>query len=238
MKHFASISCCFYTVNVPTILGYWFFFLQVYHNLYIAATCLPGLHEYSFKALKRPYIYNMLMVCNSILFLILNRNAFPISLLLIPGNTVFFRHNFLVLEGMKDRNVSIFLYRGRRTNDRIIPRWEERFINAFSSNLNPVDLKIFPNHSGIFISRWSRHNSIELWKDLFLRYIVKKFWRVCHVQFPSCWTWPGLLIHYLKINTRNSELNLKKHFVHYVSGGGYYMQSLPSFLISLLVVCC
>ena len=54
----------------------------------------------------------MLMVCNSILFLILNRNAFPISLLLIPGNTVFFRHNFLVLEGMKDRNVSIFLYRG------------------------------------------------------------------------------------------------------------------------------
>ena len=126
----------------------------------------------------------------------------------------------------------------RRTTDRIIPRWEERLINAFSSNLNPVDLKIFPNHSGIFISRWSRHNSIELWKDLFLRYIVKKFWRVCHVQFPSCWTWPGLLIHYLKINTRNSELNLKKHFVHYVSGGGYYMQSLPSFLISLLVVCC
>ena len=149
-----------------------------------------------------------------------------------------------VVEGMKDRNVSIFLYRGgtnyfdkfmgvggmvggfvlrRRTNDRIIPRWEERFINALSSNLNPVDLKVFRNHSGIFISRWSRHNSIELWKDLSLRYIVKKFWRVCHVQFPSCWTWPGLLIHYLKINTRNSELNLKKNFVHYVSGGGYYM---------------
>ena len=149
-----------------------------------------------------------------------------------------------VVEGMKDRNVSIFLYRGgtnyfdkfmgvggmvggfvlrRRTNDRIIPRWEERFINALSSNLNPVDLKVFPNHSGIFISRWSRHNSIELWKDLSLRHIVKKFWRVCHVQFPSYWTWPGLLIHYLKINTRNSELNLKKNFVHYVSGGGYYM---------------
>ena len=39
---------------------------------------------------KRPYIYNILMVCNNILFSVLNSDGFPGSLLLIYGNTMFF----------------------------------------------------------------------------------------------------------------------------------------------------
>ena len=35
------------------------------------------------------------------------------------------------------------------TNDQIMPRIES-FTNAFFSNLNTLNLKIFPNHDGIF----------------------------------------------------------------------------------------
>ena len=48
--------------------------------------------------------------------------------------------------------------------------------NVFSSNLNTVNLKIFPKHGGIFTSRY-----IELWKDSSSRLIVKRFQRLCHV---------------------------------------------------------
>ena len=38
-----------------------------------------------------------------------------------------------------------------RTNDQIIPQGEGVSQNAFSCNLNTVNLKIFSNHGGIFI---------------------------------------------------------------------------------------
>ena len=50
------------------------------------------------------------MVCRNILFLIFTRDVFLVSFLLISGNAVFFyRFEENVLEGVKDRNTSIFL---------------------------------------------------------------------------------------------------------------------------------
>ena len=56
--------------------------------------------------------------------------------------------------------------------------WGGGVINAFSSNLSTVNLKMFPNHGGIFACRLIPNHSIELW-------IVKRFQRPYHVQFPS-----------------------------------------------------
>ena len=54
-------------------------------------------------------------------------------------------------------------------------------INACSINPNAVNLKIVPNHDGIFNSRLSHNYSIELWKYLYLWLIVKWFQRMCRV---------------------------------------------------------
>ena len=74
----------------------------------------------------------------------------------------------------------------------------ESFKNAFSSNLGTVNLTIFPNHGGIYFGRQSLQHSIELWKDLSLRLVVKRCQKSCHVQFPLFWAWPGVLIYDLK----------------------------------------
>ena len=50
-----------------------------------------------------------------------------------------------------------------------------------SNNLNTVNQKSFPNHGGVFTCRLSTGNSIEVWKDLFLKLIVKSFQKFCHV---------------------------------------------------------
>ena len=86
-------------------------------------------------------------------------------------------------------------------------------INAFSSSLNTENLKNFPNH-GVMIFTWrlSHDHSIELWKDLFLNLIVKRFQRLFHVQFPWCWFWPGILYIIWKVNSGNMGLNLKDTF--------------------------
>ena len=97
-KHFVSMTC-FYTWNFPTILGYRFFILQFHHHLYIYQqfvylACMGILN--TSLPLQGPYIYNIFMVCNNILFSILTRNTFPAPLLVILGNTVFFhRYNIL-----------------------------------------------------------------------------------------------------------------------------------------------
>ena len=90
-KHFASMSC-FYTLNFPTILGnqfsfYKFITIYLYTSnwytwfAWILDTSLP---------LRRPYIYNILMVCNNTLA----KSATPAPLHLISGNTVsFYRYN-------------------------------------------------------------------------------------------------------------------------------------------------
>ena len=71
------------------------------------------------------------------------------------------------------------------SNDQIMQGGRKSFTNAFSSNLNSVYLKTFP--------WWETHlkinpnQSLELWKDLSLRLMVKRFQRSSQVQFPSCW---------------------------------------------------
>ena len=57
-------------------------------------------------------------------------------------------------------------------------------IHVFSGNLNAVNLQIFPNHRGIFHSRLSLAYFMVLWQYLYLRLIVERFQRLCHVQFP------------------------------------------------------
>ena len=54
--------------------------------------------------------------------------------------------------------------------------------NVFSSNLKTVNLIIFANHGVTYTRRENSNQSTQLWKDLFLRLIVKKFQRLCHVQ--------------------------------------------------------
>ena len=49
---------------------------------------------------------------------------------------------------------------------------EESFTNAFISNVKTVNLKIFPNHGGIYTCRKSLDQSIELWKDLSSRLTI------------------------------------------------------------------
>ena len=79
------------------------------------------------------------------------------------------------------------------------------FTNAFPFpiiwTLNP---SIFPNHDGKFTFTLSPDHSIELWKDLSLRVIVKRFQRFsCLVSFMLTVTW-GIDIF------ENSRQNLKK----------------------------
>ena len=61
-----------------------------------------------------------------------------------------------------------------------------QMITAFLTNLNTVNLKILPNHGGIFMRRFGTDHSLELWKDLSSRLIVKKLKRLCHFWLPSC----------------------------------------------------
>ena len=67
--------------------------------------------------------------------------------------------------------------------------WRKSFTNAFSSNLNSVNLKKFPR------SWWETHLKInpnqllELWKDLSLKLMIKRFQNVesSSVYFLLAW---------------------------------------------------
>ena len=71
------------------------------------------------------------------------------------------------------------------TNDHIIQEGRKSFTNAFSSNLNTLNLKIFCVHGWTHL-KINPNQSIELWSDLSLRLMVKRFQRVSQVLFPSC----------------------------------------------------
>ena len=91
---------------------------------------------------------------------------------------------------------------------------KKSFPNEFSSNLNSVNLKIFPRSwCG---TRWkiNPNQSLELWKDLSLRLMVKRFQRSSLVQFPSCWPWPGVSIYYLKSKHNKKGTELEKQPRH------------------------
>ena len=79
------------------------------------------------------------------------------------------------------------------------------FTNTFSSNLNIVNLNIFPNYGGISASRKSPEQFIELWKYLSwnLIVIIKKFQRSFFVQFHVD---PDLDILFEKLTTQIGAL--------------------------------
>ena len=85
-------------------------FIMIYiYEQFVYLVCLEILNTWF--PLKRPYIYNILKVCNNILFLLLMRNPLPPLLLPFPGNTVFFIGTQLwemFFEGLNYRNASIF----------------------------------------------------------------------------------------------------------------------------------
>ena len=73
----------------------------------------------TYLSLKILYIYNIVMACNNIFFLVLTRNAFSAPFLFISCNIVFFIgvasvQQMLgmtnILEDMKDKNASICLW--------------------------------------------------------------------------------------------------------------------------------
>ena len=95
------------------------------------------------------------------------------------------------------------LYMG--TSDQVMQERRKSFTNAFFSNLNTINLMV-----GAMVGDTLEKNpyqSMELWKDLTLRLMMKRFQRLSHVQFLSRLSWPGLLICYL-----SSVLNLKNTF--------------------------
>ena len=51
--------------------------------------------------------------------------------------------------------------------------------------MSKLNLKIFPRYGKLFTGTLIPDRMIELWKDLSLRLIVKRFQRLCHIQFPS-----------------------------------------------------
>ena len=73
------------------------------------------------------------------------------------------------------------LYMG--TNDQVMPEQRKSFANEFFSNLNTVNLMV-----GAMVGDTLEKNpyqSVELWKDLTLRLMMKSFQRLSHVQFLS-----------------------------------------------------
>ena len=101
----------------------------------------------------------------------------------------------------------------------MIRSWQGRgsFANTF-----------FSNHFLFFQSRRDIHLKIKLrpklWKYLYLRLIVKKFQKLCHVQ-------PDLDI-FVKLTVQIGDCIRKTSSAHYASEVGDFMQSLPSFVIS------
>ena len=84
------------------------------------------------------------------------------------------------------------------TNDQIMQRRRKSFTSAFSSNLNTANLRIFPGHWRKIHLNINTYLSIELWKDLSVKLMVKRFQRSIQDQFPSRWPWTGLFIYYFK----------------------------------------
>ena len=154
------------------------------------------------------------------------------------------RHNFSRVKYGRTFSKKIFSWQGNRlygervvlhgrNNDQNMPR--EWVTNAFSSNLNLLNLNIFPNHWGILTWRKNSDQSIELLKELTLRLvIIKRFQRSCHHQFYSCWPWPSNII--WKVNITNMGFVWKILSANYASGVEDFMQSLFSFFLICLVV--
>ena len=69
----------------------------------------------------------------------------------------------------------------------------------------------------------------KLWKYLYLKLIVRRFQRLCHVQAD--------LDIFVKLAVKIADCIRKIPFSHYVSGVGDFMQNLPSFVISWMVTC-
>ena len=69
----------------------------------------------------------------------------------------------------------------------------------------------------------------KLWKYLYLKLIVRRFQKLCHVQAD--------LDIFVKLAVKIVNCIRKIPFSHYVSGVGDFMQNLPSFVISWMVTC-
>ena len=86
----------------------------------------------------------------------------------------------------------------------------------------------FCNHFSFFQSCRDIHLKIKpwpkLWKYLYLKLLVKRFQRLCHVQ-------PDHDI-FIKLTVQIGDCNRKTPSTHYASEIGDFMQSLPFFVIS------
>ena len=83
-----------------------------------------------------------------------------------------------------------------------------------------------PFHPGIYTWRSSSDQSIELWKDLSFRLVVKRFQRLRHVQVPFIIDTELDYWHIIwKVVTTNRGLNLKKLFSHFTSHVRHFMES-------------
>ena len=65
------------------------------------------------------------------------------------------------------------------------PRREQKFHKCISSNFAQFKSENFPGHGGRHLKKIP-NQCLEIWKDLSLRLMVKRFQRSSQVQFPSC----------------------------------------------------
>ena len=57
---------------------------------------------------------------------------------------------------------------------------------------------------------------------------------LCHVQFPLCWLWPGVLIYYFMIWPETGGDEFEKLPLHYVSFLGWEFDAKPVFFFNIV----
>ena len=79
-------------------------------------------------------------------------------------------------------------------NDQIMRWGKGKFHKCIFQLSEHYKSENFPGHSGRHLNINPNQNK-ELWKDLTLRLLVKRFQSSSQVQFPSCWPWPEVLLY-------------------------------------------
>ena len=113
-------------------------------------------------------------------------------------------------------------------------KWEKQWSDHAKGKGGGCFTNTFLNNNFSFFQSWRDiHLTIKpwpkLWKYSYLKLIVKRFQRLCHVQLD--------LDIFVKLTVKIEDCIRKTPSAHYALGVGDFMQTLPSFVISCMVTC-
>ena len=139
-------------------------------------------------------------------------------------------------EEIKSQWSALRCYKWQHSNYYIMPQPTDLFCHAnFFAKFNMLtsfSLHFFANIEGEYIHSWIYPLKIKpwskLWKHLYLKLIVKRFQRLCHVS-------PDLFI-FVNFAEQIEDCIRKTPSTHYTSGVENFMQIQP-FVISWMVTC-